>query len=242
MLKRFLSVLLLILIANAAIEAQDENEYSSENVFGLNLNTNGGLIGGLMFRHSQERKPGRYLNLGIELVNIKHPNEVRYPGGNSAGNVYILGKKNYLFTLRPQIGYEFVLFSKGKEDGIQVDAIVNGGPSIGIVKPYYIQYQDSTQIHIIPYSASLQDASIVGPGGFFHGFDRIRFVPGLHLKTGLSFEFGSFGSGVSGIEAGSLIEAYTQRIDILDISSSFPTYNRWFFTSLYVNIFFGGRR
>jgi hypothetical protein len=243
MQKIFLSILFLILVisTNTAKAQEEENEYGSENVFGVNLNTNAGLIGGAMYRHAKELKRGRYLNFGVEIVNVKHPNEVRYPNGTT-GNVYILGKKNYLFALRPQIGYEFVLFTKGKEDGIQVDAIINGGPSIGIVKPYYIQYLDSNQISIMPYNSNLQDAAIVGPGGFFHGFDRIRFVPGLHLKTGLSFEFGSFGSGVSGIEVGNLTEAYTQRIDILDISSSFPTYNRWFFTSLYVNIFFGGRR
>ncbi len=242
MLKRLLPILFLILFINPElVKAQEESEYSSENVFGLNLNTNAGLIGGVMFRHTKELKTGRYLNLGLELVNIKHPNEVRYLSSNT-GNVFILGKKNYLFALRPQIGYEFVLFTKGKEDGIQVDAIINGGPTIGIVKPYYIQYQDSNETTIIPYSTSLMQAGIIGPGGFFHGFNKLKFTPGFHLKTGLSFEFGSFGSGVSGIEVGSLMEAYSQRIDILDISSAYPTYNRWLFTSLYVNIFFGGRR
>ncbi|HWZ23007.1 MAG TPA: hypothetical protein VNW06_10160, partial [Cytophagaceae bacterium] len=78
-------------------------------------------------------------------------------------------------------------------------------------------------------------------GGFLHGFDKIKIVPGLHLKAGLSFEFGSFG-GVSGIEAGALVEVYPQKIQILDVSSSYPTYNRSFFSSLYVNIYFGGRR
>ncbi len=228
--------------------AQDENEYSKETVFGVNLNTNGGLIGGVMFRHSSETGigTGRYFNFGVELAIVKHPNEIR-TANPYTGNVFVLGKKNYLFALRPHVGYEFVLFTKGKEDGIQVDAIFNGGPTIGFVKPYYIQFDDGLTLETVPYDPMFHDpatkgSGIIGSGGFFQGFDNMRIVPGLHLKTGLSFEFGTFGSGVSGIEAGAMMEAYAKRIEILDVSSSFPTYNRWFYPSLYVNIYFGGRR
>lgn len=241
MYTKFLTVVFFILVISLkTLKAQEESEYSSENVFGIDLNTNAGLIGGVMFRHTKILQSGRHLNLGVELVNVKHPNEVRISSGN--GSVYVYGKKNYLFALRPQIGYEFVLFTKGKEDGIRVDAIFNGGPSIGIVKPYYVQFQDSSNnLSSVPYSSSLQSAEVVGSGGFLHGFDKIKIVPGLHLKAGLSFEFGSFG-GVSGVEAGALVEVYPQKIQILDVSSSYPTYNRSFFSSLYINIYFGGRR
>ena len=192
MYTKFLTVVFFILVVSiGALQAQEESEYSSENVFGIDLNTNAGLIGGVMFRHAKvlKGKEGRRLNLGVELVNVKNPNEVRV--SSSSGSVYVFGKKNYLFALRPQIGYEFVLFTKGKEDGIQVDAIINGGPSIGFVKPYYVQFQDSSNsLSSVPYSPYLQSAGVVGPGGFFHGFDKMKIVPGLHLKAGLSFEFG----------------------------------------------------
>jgi hypothetical protein len=249
MRSKFLAIsLFLLLVGFKTVIAQDDNdnEYSSENVFGVNLNTNAGLIGGIMFRHTQEITPGKYFNIGAEWVNVKHPNEIRF--SNGSGNIYVLGKKNYLFALRPHAGYEFVLFTKGKEDGIQVDAIINGGPTIGFVKPYYIQYNNGTTIQIVPYDPALHDpgtsqgAGITGSGGFFHGFDQLRFVPGLHIKAGLSFEFGAFGSGVTGIEVGAMLEAYTHKIDLLEVSSSFPTYNRQCFSSLYVNIYFGGRR
>ncbi len=232
---------LLLAIGFKNADAQEATDYSTENIFGINLNTNGGLIGGLMYRHSKEIKNGRYLNLGVELVNVKHPNEVRF-SSSSNGNVYVFGKKNYMFALRPQIGYEFVLFTKGKEDGIQVDAIFNAGPSICIKKPYYIQYLEGNIINIIPYQASLDDASIIGSGGFFHGFDKIKFVPGIHCKTGISFEFSGSGGGISGVEIGSLLEAFPQTIDILDVSDAYPTYNRWLFSSLYLTIFFGSRQ
>jgi hypothetical protein len=244
---KFLAVLFLVLITTCPIAmAQEENEYSTETVFGVDLNTNGGLIGGFMFRHTRELTGGRYFNYGAEWVQVKHPNEVRIPN-SVTGSVFILGKTNYFFPLRPHVGYEFVLFTKGKEDGIQVDALINGGPSFGFVKPYYIQFDNGTSIDIVPYNVNAHDpatkgAGIIGPGGFFHGFDNIRVVPGMHLKTGLSFEFGAFNSGVSGIEAGTLLEAFTQKIDILDVSSSYPTHNKWFFSSVYVNIYIGGRR
>ncbi len=234
-----------MLLGIGVVNAQDEREYSSETVFGVNLNTNGGLIGGLMFRHARETTKG-YFNIGTELVVVKHPNEVR-TANSYTGNVFILGKKNYLFALRPHVGYEVILFTKAKEDGIQVDAIFNAGPSIGFVKPYYIQYDDGSNVNIVPYDSEFYDPAtkgggIIGSGGFFHGFDRMKIVPGFHAKAGLSFEFGTFGSGVSGIEAGVLMEGYAKRIELLDISKDYPTYNRWLFSSLYVNIYFGGRR
>jgi hypothetical protein len=246
MRSKFLAILAFIFVYSfKAATAQDDsdNEYSSETVFGLNLNTNAGLIGGIMFRHTKELSAGRYFNIGAEWVNVKHPNEIRF--SNNAGNIYVLGKKNYLFALRPHAGYEFVLFTKGKEDGIQVDALINGGPTIGFVKPYYIQYDDGTNIQIVAYDPALYDptgAGIIGSGGFFHGFDHISIVPGVHVKAGLSFEFGAFGGGVTGIEVGAMFEAYTHRIDLLELSSSYTTYNRKNFSSLYVNIYFGGRR
>ncbi|HWZ22451.1 MAG TPA: hypothetical protein VNW06_07330, partial [Cytophagaceae bacterium] len=114
MYTKFLSVVFFILIASIgtiqAQGAQEENEFSSENVFGIDFNTNGGLIGGGMFRHTKVLESGRRLNMGVELVNVKNPNEVRVATAN--GTVFIYGKKNYLFALRPQIGYEFVLFTK----------------------------------------------------------------------------------------------------------------------------------
>ncbi len=244
---KFLTILFFILtVGMKTVTAQEENEYSSETVFGANFNTSGGLLGGIMFRHSRELETGRYLNIGAEMVYIKHPNEARYPN-SVTGSVYVLGKKNYFFTFRPHVGYEFVLFTKGKEDGIQVDALINAGPSIGFVKPYYIQFDDGFKVENVPYDVQKHDPAtkgggIIGPGRFFEGFDDIKIIPGFHLKSGLSFEFGAFNSGVSGLEAGIMLDAYPKRIEILDVSSSFPTYNRWFFSSLYVNIYFGGRR
>ncbi|HVD97694.1 MAG TPA: hypothetical protein VNB90_05765 [Cytophagaceae bacterium] len=245
---KLLTIFFTVLFNTLTAYAQDENEYSRETVVGVNLNTNGGLIGGAMFRHTREigKTRGKYFNYGAELVVVKHPNEVR-TANSYTGNVFILGKKNYLFALRPHVGYEFLLFNKGKEDGIQVDAIFNFGPTIGFVKPYYIQYDDGVSVQVVPYSSQYYDpatkgAGIVGSGGFFRGFDHMKIVPGAHMKAGMSFEFGTFGSGVSGIEAGTLLEVYPKRIELMDISSSFATYNRWFFSSLYVNIYFGGRR
>jgi len=249
-MSKIVSVLLLIQIlyfTSYQSNAQDFDEYETETIFGLNLNTNGGLIGGIMFRHTRAlNKRGKYVNFGFEGVNVKHPNEVRYPNSYT-GNVFVLGKMNYLIALRPHVGYEWKLFSKGIEDGVQVDFLLNAGPTIGLVKPYYIQYDNGKTIETVPYNPVLHDpatkgAGIVGAGGFLYGFDNLKIAPGLHLKSGLSFEFGTWGSGVSGIEAGAMFEIFPYKIDILEISSSTPTYNRNFFTSMYVNMYFGGRR
>lgn len=239
-----LSVVFLLTNKNTYSQQVDD-DYSSETIFGINLNSNGGLIGGAMVRHSRILTPTKNLNFGLEIVNVKHPNEIRI--STNSGNIYAIGKKNYLIAFRPQVGLEWELFTKGKEDGIRVSLLLNGGPSIGVLKPYYIQYEQFGIIKIVPYDEKLHDpltkgTNIVGGAGFFQGFAGTKVVPGLHAKLGLNFEIGNYNSSLSGIETGLLLEGYPYVVDLMELSSSFETYNRSTFSSLYVSIYFGGRR
>ncbi len=61
-----------------AQEESDEDAYDSEFVWGVNLNTNGGLIGGVIFRYSQALDEKMYQHFALEIVNVKHPKEFRY--------------------------------------------------------------------------------------------------------------------------------------------------------------------
>ena len=123
-----------------------------------------------MLRYSQKLKRGEYkgastpgvgattvLNIpsdklfwhvGLEVSFIKNPKELRYLNPTT-NNTYIAYKKNAMFVIRPQIGLEWILFRKAEEDGVQVDFILAGGPSLGFLKPYYIEYQSAVvkQLH-----------------------------------------------------------------------------------------------
>jgi hypothetical protein len=236
---------LIVLLWFGSFKAFAQNygiDYSDEYLLGLNLNTNAGLIGGGMFRYAKKVTPKRLYQFSLEIVNVKHPKEIRQ-SNQVSGNLYILGKRNYLFAIRPSYGQEFLLFNKGKEDGIQIDGILAGGPSFGMVKPYFIEYDYGTfsEFEAFDPTKHTDYYRILGSGGMFTGLSQSKFVPGFHLKTGLSFEYGSFTNGVTGIEVGCLFEGYAKRVEILDIMSGVETFNRQFYSSLYLNIFFGAR-
>lgn len=222
--------------------AQEEGEidYELEYTGGVNFNTNAGFIGGFMFKHARSTKKESIFHIfGIEWVNVKHPKELRL-SSSTTGNIYTSNKLYYFFPLRLQYGREFLLFGKAREDGVQVDGIIAMGPSMGIQKPYFIEYDYFTETRNEPYDPALHDNNrILGSGGFFKGFDLLKVTPGIHFKSGLSLEFSHFSGNVTGIEFGGMIELYPKKIVILGPD---PIQNRSTFSAIYINLFYGTRR
>jgi hypothetical protein len=154
-------------------------------------------------------------------------------------NTFIAGKQNYLFAVRPQYGREIVLFRKAPDEGVQINALAAIGPTLGLVKPYYILYgYSTTDVRSERYDPGRHQLNdIIGTGGMFEGFDELSIVPGINLKAGFSFELSGFRNSVTGFEVGFLLEKYTSRIILIPEAA-----NRSFYTSGYLNLFFGSKR
>ncbi|MCS6823235.1 MAG: hypothetical protein NZ529_02990 [Cytophagaceae bacterium] len=242
-------IALLLLFAFVAIaspcNAQEETaatDYDKEIIGGINFNTNAGLVGGIMGRYSIRQHSTLFKILSAEIVNVKHPNETRYQN-QSTGNIFIAGKQNYFFVTRLQAGIEKVLFRKASEDGVQVDLLMAGGLSFGLLKPYFIQYNNGSTVTIEAYDPKIHDFNrIEGSAGILTGIEKSKLKPGLNFKTGMSFEFGTFSNGVSGLEAGVGVEIFNETIIILNPLANATSYNKKAFTWLYANIYFGMRR
>lgn len=214
------------------------------NAFGVTTNTNSGLLGGVVFRQTKALSDGdlpRFRYLAAELVNVRHPSERAYSLTN--GNRLILGKQTYLFALRGQWGREFTIFRRADVQGVQLDGILAGGPTLGLLKPYYVQVvtrQNPRQVVEVPYDPSLvqsRDVFIVGSGSLFRGFDRLRVEPGLHFKAAVSIELDAFQTNSIGIETGLLLEGYRREIVIIPGAD-----NRQFFTAGFLTLYYGTRR
>lgn len=232
-------------------QAQDpelDEDYISEFIYGVNLNTNGGLLGGFMLKGTKIVKPKVYRSLGLELVGVKNPKEDRF--STPSGNSFIFGKKNYLYSLRMQYGRDIVLFGKAPEEGVQVSANFAAGPSLGFEVPYYVQYAyegDLNQIRSEPYDPVKHEfiGYIYAPGGFLQGIGEAKIIPGINAKVGLSLDFGTFRNSISGAEVGFSFEAYTRAPQIMtnpDNSSDLAVKNQQFFTAAYLTFFFGSRK
>lgn len=234
------SILLFALVISSAAKGQQiqqfiDEDYEVENVFGIIKATNGGLISGGYFRHSNLLNDNNLSHWAIELVNIKHPRETRQT--TFTGSSYVYGKSNYFLSLRPTYGRERILFKKAPQQGARVSALVAVGPSIGMEIPYYIEVSSRQKVQYDPNNSQHAIPFIVGNGGPFRGIGQTKFVLGAHAKASLTFETNSTKRRVFGFEAGFMVDIYTRDIEILPLAK-----NRSVITAAFMSIYFGKRR
>jgi hypothetical protein len=241
-------LLTLALAASATAQNRREEESSSENerpyrvqtVYGLNLNSNAGLLGGGMIRHSRAIGERMYHSFSLEVVNIKHPREQRTQSVIT-GESYVPGKANYLMIVRPQYGRELVLFRRSPEQGVQINFIGAVGPSLGIVTPYLIDYdlQNRNVLSGVQYNPAIHTdfTRIQRAGRFGQGLGQSRLQFGACVKAALSFEFGSFKNNITGLETGVQADFLTQPVIMMPLAENRSTY-----ISFFVNLFYGSRR
>lgn len=232
-----------IFFLSTSVFAQEGGySYLKETKWGINKNTSGGLIGGLVIKHSIAIDDRMFHTFGVELVNITHPNEYGLRA-NSTGAFFKLGKQNYLYSIRTQYGRDLVLFKKAPQQGAQIIAMIAGGPSFGLQSPYYITVGGGTaagsqNVAYDPAISSHRTAeSIEGSGKLFQGLGESKIILGANIKLGVSFEFGVFKNNVTGFEAGFLIDAYTKEVVIMDRAT-----NRSVFPTSFITIFWGVRK
>lgn len=247
-----------LLVSTQSSQAQrtdtEEDNYHTVTTFGISTNTNSGVIGGFAFRQSR-LLPGTLLGLpqssylNVELVNVKHPKELQ-SSVNSVGSRFIEGKENYLFVLRPQYGREVKLFQRGADEGVAVNGILAAGPSLGIIKPYYLEVSYGNSTRTVPASevngfATASGETVIGAGNFFQGLTKSTYTVGLNVKAALNFELSAFRSNTTGVEIGFLAEVFPNKVIIIPNTASGGNRadgNRNVFTSGYITLFFGSKK
>ncbi|RIW16400.1 hypothetical protein D0X99_08560 [Algoriphagus lacus] len=239
-LKLILPIFFFLMSWNAFSQREDVGnyEYDKEYLFGLNKNTNGGLIGGIVFKSGTRLDDTNFAFWGIELSNVKNPKEVRY--NTVLGNSYIFGKSNYLYAIRPHYGREVILFKKAPNQGVQVSALAAAGPTIGLIAPYYIEYAvNRVETVTEQYDPEVHQSrfNILGTGQLFEGLGQSDVAFGATLKAALMFEFGVFRSSATGLEVGYMVEGYTKEIPLIP-----TTENNQLFQSAYFTFFYGFRK
>ncbi|WP_394800724.1 hypothetical protein [Mongoliitalea daihaiensis] len=233
---------ILFLGLSLGVYAQREDagnyEYDREVLFGINKNTNGGLIGGFSVKVAQRLDDTQFQFFGLDLANVKNPKEVRY--NTILGNSFIFGKSNYLYSVRPYYGRELVLFKKAPQQGVQVSLLGAVGPSVGIIAPYIVEYAvNRLETVREQYNPEVHQSrfNILGPGRIFEGIGQSEFAIGGNAKAAVFFEFGVFRTNVTGLELGYQLEGFTREIPLM------PTVeNRQLFQSVYFTFFYGFRK
>ncbi|MEM6522579.1 MAG: hypothetical protein AAF693_02255 [Bacteroidota bacterium] len=233
-----LGLALSFLTLNSFGQDRDADEYQTEFIWGVNKNTAGGLIGGFVFRKSFQINDGLFQSYGLEVMNVKHPQEFQLRR-NTGTNAFILGKVNYLYALRFQYGREMILFKKAPQQGVEIKLNAAVGPSLGLLAPYYVEIGvDQFNSRRVPYDPAQHGAEeIIGSGYILQGITESKLRIGANLKTSLSFELGTSKNNVTGFEAGFLIDAYTQEIELMSAAD-----NKAVFPTAFITLFYGTRR
>jgi hypothetical protein len=233
---------------NQAASKKTEKKKEDYKMFayGLTTNTNSGLLGGLVVRHS--KAIGTYKwnpvhqYIAFEAVNIKNPKEKSEP--TSIANRYIYGKRNYFFSLRPEYGREVVFFKKNGDDGIGISVIAAAGPSLGIQKPYYIKYDRNGRgaVDVVQFDPNIHKElnRIQGSAGIWQDFFvGMKMIPGVHVKLAANIDMNTFGNNLTGFEIGITTELFSKTPEIM---SNQLTTNSRFYSAGYLTIYFGNKK
>ncbi|MFT4834181.1 MAG: hypothetical protein ACJAVY_001788 [Marinoscillum sp.] len=232
MMKKLLLCLLIVLSAGAYAQ-NGIDDYSREFTWGVNKNTNSGLVGGVVLKFAHRQKEDVFATYGLEFFNVKHPQEFRYTDASS-GSRFVWGKENFLFSIRTNYGRDILLYKKAPQQGVQISAVFSAGPTLGLIAPYYVLYNGK----YVPYDASKYRNvnTIQGSGKVFRGIGESDVTFGLNAKAGLSFEFGAFKNNVAGVETGISLEAFPKEIILVPSQE-----NSAVFTALYFTFYWGTR-
>lgn len=231
---------------NAIVKQAEEGVlvYNKQTIFGLQARSNGY---GLFYEIGRMKTPLKSSVYRVDFTEIKHPKENKFQNISNPflilSNPYVYGKVNNFYQFTMGYGQQRMLGQKGNKNGVSVSAIYNGGLSLGLLKPYYVQVEDpqSTQLKFIKYSS--QDSavflgpSIIGSGGFWRGWKEVKIQPGLFVKTALRFDYGRFNEVVSALELGVSAEYYTKKVTIMALQNDKP-----FFFQGYISLLFGRRK
>ena len=204
---------------SAMIKQEEEGilVYHKQNAFGLQPRTDGY---GIFYEIGRMKTP-RFTNLYlIEFTEIKHPKEERTQSDGFFNNSYIYGKVNNFYQLKLGFGQQYILGQKGNKNGIAVMGIYQGGLSMGLLRPYYINITEpGVGQRDIKYQSAdstlFLGSAVNGSSGLGKGWDELSLKPGAFVKTSLRFDFGRYNEMVQAVQIGISLEAFSDKIEIM---------------------------
>jgi hypothetical protein len=243
-MKKLLIIAIIFITAiDIAFSQGDLNEqqkifFRNEKTIAIVLNTNG--YGGSY----RSGKRIDYLNkkiFDIDFGTLKDSKEVRLsnPYYQTPGS-FVFGKVNSVFYLRAGWGRQHEIYRKIDLGGVAIRFFYSGGPVLTFYKPIYYKILvpvSTTEFTIIEQKFDIKKhdpTMIYGKASFFKGFDELKVLPGLFVKSGFNFEYSKEDKVIHAIEVGAEIMAFPKEIPIMATE-----HNKAVFLSLFASYRFG---
>jgi len=228
--------------------------YRKERAFEARIHTNGALIG-VNFGKIKTYYRTNYYHLSLGF--LKDPREKRqnrnlsfsFPDRSKA---FAFGKQNSVINIRAGIGVKRFISEKAKRKGIAIGYDYQIGPSLAILKPYYLELLYMSEMEGVidrvlkterytPENAEKFTTfnEIFGGAGYFTGFSDFQVVPGIQAKLGLFFSMGAFDKYVKALELGLMADVYSKKLPIMIETETIS--NKPYFINFYVKFIIGRR-
>ncbi len=231
--------------------------YNKEFSVNFTAQTNGFALG-VDFGKLTTYYKTRYYHFSIG--ELKHSRETRSDlqatiPSSIVARSYIFGKQNNLYAVRVGLGNKRYLTEKAKEKGVSIGLNYEFGPTLGLLKPYYLEIyvpesttsQTTRSVRYSEESASqFSDPSrIFGASSRVTGLGELAPTFGAHGKFSVHFDWGAFDEYVKALDAGIMVDVFLQKTPILIDGANInneAVENRNLFLNLFVNLQFGKRK
>ncbi|MBP6625548.1 MAG: hypothetical protein KA198_10275 [Chitinophagaceae bacterium] len=225
--------------------------YSKETTFDITPHTKGFALGMSFGKIRTYYKTYFYK---LEIGELRHPREQRQSFDLQSFNgkvskSFVFGKQNSLYVIRGSYGLKRYYSEKAKERGLAVGTTFSVGPTLGLLKPYYLelirrQIDNPVAINIVAekYSESnkslfLDTDAIYGGTGLTKGWGEIKVSPGVHFKSALLLDWGAFDEMIKSVEIGVMADLFLRPVPIMVTQDNSPL-----FLNFYLNLQLGKRK
>ncbi len=223
--------------------------YNQEFAVGLRMHTNGFAIG-TTFGKLRTYYLTKYIH--FELGELKHEREYRQSFDTPSSlngrisRAFKYGKQNNLYVLRGAIGAKRYFSEKAKHKGVAFGISYEGGATLGLLKPYYLELRggDGRVSISTKYTEETADQfldiySIQGASGWTRGLGELSILPGAHAKFAVHFDWGAYDEYLKSIETGFMVDFFSRQAPIMVEADNVE--NNQLFINLFLHLQFGKR-
>ncbi len=188
-----------------------------------------GLGVGIFYFKPATKKNARFY--AFHIAEIKHAKEEKLKPqlyeikGKGKPLPFIYGKQNSLYTLSLSYGVSRTLIPALISPSIDLSLFIQGGFSLGILKPYYLQLNTADTLNqylIEPHTYSspyqyyfLDTKRIYSRSSFGTGLTESKLIPGIHFSGAFLLNLNPNQVWFKSIAIGTSIQCFTSAIPIL---------------------------
>lgn len=208
---------------------------SAEDAENLMLPKHGTCIGGhiassglgIDIQHYRYQNEDWEWGIGLRIASLTHPKESRVDGiyKDQGGSSFIYDKMNYCYTASLLYGWQKNLTKLDLYNRLHIKAGLFFGPSIAILKPYFLDIAVPVSPPTTPPRAEIQSMAydpqkityndIYGQSDFSNGTDLLSGVPGMTLRPQIAFHLGANRSAIRAILVGADASFYFRTVRIM---------------------------